>query len=156
MITVRQIPQIAIEFIKREEACVLHIYLDVAGKKTIGVGHLLLPNEETIFKDGITESQADDLLRKDLLRTATAIMRLVRVPLTDNQYAALLSFVFNIGTGGFQASTARSRLNRSEYSRVPEAMLSWIYAGGKINKGLMGRRAREAKLFILGENNEKS
>lgn len=148
----RKIPQQAIDFIINEEGIILHKYKDFAGFMTICVGHLIHKNE--IFPDEMDKEACADLLRKDLLYTASAIMRLVKVPLYDSQYIALLSFVFNIGTGGFQASTARSRLNRGWYEGVPEAMKYWVYAGGKRSRILIERRNREAKLFASEENYE--
>lgn len=154
MIVVRKIPDAAIVFIRNEEGCVLHSYQDIAGYATIGIGHLIKSKES--FPENITYQQAEDILRKDLLYTAASIIRLVKVPLFDSQYAALLSFVFNIGTGSFQASTARSRLNRGEYAGVPEAMQYWVYAGGRKSRGLINRRKREAMLFELEENYEET
>lgn len=149
-IIVRKIPQQAIDFITNEEGLVLHQYPDIAGLPTICVGHLIRKGES--FPDEMTKEQCADLLRKDLLYTAAAIMRLVKVPLSDSRYAALLSFTFNIGTGGFQASTARSRLNRGDYGGVPEAMLYWVWSGGRKIPALLHRREREADLFSSNED----
>lgn len=151
---VREIPTQAIEFIKKEEGCVLKIYKDVAGYPTIGVGHLIKKGED--FSNGLTEEEAEELLRKDLLHTAASIMRLIAVPLSDNQYSALLSFAFNVGTGALQASTLRSKLNREEYAEAANEFEKWCWAGGKKLKALYNRRVRERSLFLTnGESNEE-
>jgi lysozyme len=145
-IKVRAIPQIALTFIEREEGCVLHIYKDQVGYPTIGIGHLIRPGED--FSNGITLEEAYALLRKDLLYTADAIMRLIKVPITDNQYAALLSWVFNCGTGALQCSTLRSRLNRGEYYGAAMEFEKWCMAGGRRLQVLYNRRLRERNLFL--------
>ena len=143
---VREIPQIAIDFIAKEEGCVLHIYKDQAGYPTIGIGHLIRKGED--FSAGITQEQAESLLKKDLLYTAVSVCRLIQVPLTDNQYSALLSFSFNVGTGALQCSTLRSRLNREEYLSASEEFQKWCWAGGKKQQFLYNRRIRERNLFL--------
>lgn len=146
---VREIPQTAIQFIKKEEGCILHIYRDVAGYPTIGVGHLIKKGED--FSQGLTQEGAEELLRKDLLHTAASIMRLVTVSLTENQYSALLSFVFNVGGGALERSTLRSRLNRGEYLAAAEEFKKWCWAGGIEKKALYNRRIRERNLFLSNE-----
>jgi lysozyme len=146
---VREIPTQAIEFIRKEEGCVLHSYFDQAGLLTIGVGHLIRKGES--FPTEITQEEADALLKKDLLWAADAIMRLITVPLTDNQYSALLSFTFNCGAGSLQCSTLRSRLNREEYAYASEEFEKWCWAGGRKLKALYTRRLREKALFLTGD-----
>lgn len=149
---VREIPSKAIEFIKKEEGCILHVYRDWAGYPTIGVGHLVRKGEA--FPNEITEEEAEELLRRDLLSTAASIGRLIAVPLTDNQYSALLSFTFNCGGGALQASTLRSRLNRQEYTSASDEFPKWCWAGGKKSKGLYNRRMRERNLFLTNGKND--
>jgi len=145
-IKVREIPQIAIDFIKNEEGCILHIYKDIAGYNTIGIGHLVKKGED--FSNGLTEEEAENLLRKDLLNTAVSVCRVTIVPLLNEQYAALLSFCFNVGSGAYQRSTLRSKLNRSEYAGAAAEFPKWCWAGGKKSKGLYNRRMRERNLFL--------
>lgn len=143
---VREIPQIAIEHIKHDEGIRLRAYRDVAGLLTIGIGHLVRRNE--IFPEEITIELAKELLHGDLLMAGAAIMRLITVPLTDNQYSALLSFCFNIGSGALQASTLRSMLNREEYMDAADQFPRWCFAGGRKIRGLYLRRLREQALFL--------
>lgn len=148
---IREIPDLAIKFIKNEEGCILHSYADIVGKMTIGIGHLIRKGED--FSAGLTEDEAEKLLRKDLYSTADAVCRLTNVSISDNQYSALLSLVFNIGSGNYQASTLRSQLNRGEYSAAADEFPKWCWAGGKKSKGLYNRRIREHNLFLSDNGN---
>ncbi len=143
---VREIPDVAIEFIKLFEGCRLHVYIDIAGLKTIGIGHLIRKGED--FSAGITREQAEELLKKDLLNSAASIMRLISSPLSENQYASLLSFAFNLGGGALQRSSLRSKLNRYEYLDASEEFKKWVWAGNRISKGLIRRREAEKLLFL--------
>lgn len=143
---VREIPKYALIFIEEQEGCKLQIYKDTAGYPTIGVGHLIRQGED--FSQGISLEEAYALLHRDLLLTAASIMRLVRVPISNNQYTALLSFTFNLGGGALQRSTLRSRLNREEYIGAAAEFPKWCWAGGKKVVGLYLRRLREQKLFL--------
>ena len=119
-------------------------YEDVAGKWTVGVGHLI-PDEEPI-RD-ITQDEADALFYTDLALADRCLARHVRVPLTDNQRAALISFVFNLGCGAFKSSTLLSKLNASDYLGACQEFPRWSYAGGRQLNGLLRRRTAEAALF---------
>lgn len=140
----RNIPQCGIDLIKKFEGCSLDVYNDVAGLKTIGYGHLLLPGEKY---STITMDKADQLLRQDLQMTINAIFKLTTVELSNNQLGALLSFVFNLGSGCYQRSTLRQVINRREYIMVPSQFMRYIYAGGRPIKGLMNRRGAECMLW---------
>ena len=138
-----------LEFITREEGIVLQIYKDPVGLPTIGVGHLLT-REEKIggkFARGITRDEALDLLRKDASYAEDVINRAVKVPLNQNQFDALCSMVFNIGTGAFQKSTLLKILNAGDYDGVPKQIVKWVRAGGKILPGLVSRRKNEIMLW---------
>jgi len=143
---IRKIPNRAIDFLWREEGFVDHIYKDTAGHDTIGVGHLVKAGED--WSHGITEDEARELLRKDMRIAAVSVGKLITVPLTENQYIALLSFTFNLGGGALQRSTLRSRLNRGEYASASEEFPKWCWAGGKKDKGVYFRRIREMNLFL--------
>jgi lysozyme len=75
-------------------------------------------------------------------------MRLIKVSLTENQYIALLSFVFNLGGGALQASTLRRKLNMEDYEGAAEEFKKWNKAGGRIVKGLTKRREAERIMFL--------
>jgi GH24 family phage-related lysozyme (muramidase) len=137
-----------LEFIKNEEGCVLHVYRDPAGYPTIGVGHLIKPGEEF---DQITEEEAMKLLARDLAVAENAVNRMVRVPLTQNQFDTLVSFVFNVGSGNFEKSTLLKLLNQGRYDAVPGELAKWRKAGGKVLPGLVERRRREGELWGEGQ-----
>jgi lysozyme len=139
------IPEIAIQLIKAAEGCNLTAYYCPAGILTIGwgsTGRWITPRMK------ITQEQADNLLYKDTLEAAGAVVRLTSVPITTNQYAALIDFVFNLGAGRYQASTIRSRLNRYEYEGAAEYILKYVYSKGKVLPGLVKRRKIEYQLFM--------
>jgi len=141
---VRQINQAGIDLIKHFEGLRLHTYRCSAGILTIGYG--CTNPKYAIIGNTITGQQAEQLLRDDLINAQRSVARLISVRLTDNQYAALVSFVFNLGGGALQRSTLRQRLNRSDYN-VANEFCKWCFAGGKKLKGLQLRRKAEAELF---------
>ena len=87
------------------------------------------------------------LLETDLTEAERAVVELVRVPLTDNQFAALVDFVFNEGAGAFAGSTLLKKLNEGGHALVPACLKSWIFVDGKVAPGLVKRRAAEAALW---------
>jgi lysozyme len=139
-------------FIARFEGCVLHMYNDPTRNATIGVGHLIHPGpingaEPPEFRHGITRKRALELLMNDAGKAARSVRRLITVPLTQQQFDALVSFTFNCGEGSLAASTLRKRLNRREYAAVPSELNKWVLSGGKRLPGLVRRRKAEGALF---------
>ena len=135
-----------LKFLMEAEGCVLKIYKDSAGYPTIGTGHLIRKGED--FSAGLTTEQAQDLLQKDLVRFEAVVNEKVTVALTQNQYDALVSFAFNVGDGAFRSSTLLKRLNAGDYTAVPDQLMKWTKAGGRVNDGLITRRRNEAKLWV--------
>lgn len=116
---------------------------------TIGFGHT-----KGVKKNmRLTKQEAENLLRDDMKIYEADVKRLVDVPLTQYQFDALVSFVFNLGSGAFSGSTLRKKLNAGDYSAVPAQLMRWNKArvGGKLQPltGLTRRRAAEAALFTL-------
>ncbi len=147
----RHITSNGLKLIKRFEGFFAKVYLDAAGLPTIGYGHLILPHEKHLLKNTITEAKAGELLKADIAVAETAVARLIRVPLTDSQFDALVSFTFNLGAGALQRSTLRAKLNREEYWSVPAELMRWIYAAdGRKIPGLIMRRMAEVELFSFG------
>lgn len=99
------------------------------------------------FKKGITEAQAKDLLRKDVQEAEHAVFRLITAPLTDNQFDALVSFTYNLGSGALQRSTLRWKVNREEHAAAPAEFMKWVWAGGRKLEGLIRRREDEANVY---------
>ena len=122
-------------------------YLCPAGKWTIGYGSC--KGVRSGMK--ITKEEAELRLREDLRTAEADVKRYVTVPLTQGQYDALVSFVFNLGAGNFRSSTLLKKLNQGLYNDVPEQIMRWNKArvGGKLTvlNGLTRRRAAEAAIF---------
>lgn len=134
-----------IELIKQFEGFSSSLYTDVAGKKTIGYGHLLKAQEQYIH---ISEVEAEELLKHDLLQAERAVERFISVILSQLQFDALVSFTFNLGAGALQRSSLRAKINRGEHGDVEEEWCKWVWAGGKRWPGLLKRRMAELNLFF--------
>lgn len=141
----RRIHREGLELIKRFEGFSRTVYHCVAGHPTIGYGHVLRPGESW---DAITEAQAEQLLRQDVAVAERAVEALISVPLSDNRFAALVSFTFNLGSGALQRSTLRQKVNRGEHEAVPEELCRWVWAGGRRYAGLLRRRQAEAAMYM--------
>ena len=115
----RQITKQGIDLIKRCGGFDLKIYLDAAGLPTVGYCHLLRPGEAEKFAGGIFKAAGEALLIKDVGISERAVLRLIKVPLKDSQFDALVSFTFNLGSGALQRSTLRRKVNREEHEEVP-------------------------------------
>ena len=135
--------QKGIDLIKHFEGCELNAYKCPAGVWTIGYGHIKGVQEG----DVITEQQADEMLVEELNEYENYINTLVTVPLNQNQYDALVSWVYNLGSSNLNSSTLLKVLNSGDYAGVPEQIMRWNKAGGKVLEGLTRRRQSEADLF---------
>ena len=131
--------QRGLDLIKEFEGLYLQAYRCPAGVLTIGYGHTSVAGEPKVVAGmKITKQEAEDILRRDLAAVEADVGRLVKVPLTQNQFDALVSFQFN--TGGLGRSSALKRLNAGNYADVPAALLLWNKAAGKVLAGLTRRR----------------
>lgn len=119
-------------------------YQDVAGYWTGGYGHKLGALEH---KGARTETEWSRILAADVTTAEAAVNRLVKVPLTQAQFDALVSFVFNVGAGAFSRSTMLKRLNAGDYAGAQSQFGKWVYAGGVVVEGIRNRRIAEARLF---------
>lgn len=143
------ISQTGLDLIKKFEGLRLEAYRDVAGIWTIGYGHTGdLAHEDSV----ITEAKAEWLLRQDVSWSERAVDDIVKVSLSQNEFDALVSLVFNIGVGNFQSSTCLRRLNNKDRNGAAMA-LQWFNKariGGELQEvaGLVRRRAAEAELFL--------
>jgi GH24 family phage-related lysozyme (muramidase) len=148
-----------IEFIKRHEGLKYSVYKDPVGLPTVGYGHLVTAQEQasnSVLIGGVnvplsrplTQTEVDTLLRQDLDTKAELYVRkFVKVPITQSQFDALTSFTFNLGGGRLQKSDILEQLNKGNYSEVPNLLLQYVYAKGKILRGLVTRREAEASWF---------
>ncbi len=146
----RRINAAGLSHIMQWEGKRLVAYQDVAGIWTIGYGHTTAAGIPRV-REGmrISDKEAEDILRDDLRKFENRVSSLVKVPLTDNQFAVLVSFDFN--TGALHKSTLLKKLNAGDYDAVPAELMKWVNAGGKRVQGLVNRRAAEAGLWAKGE-----
>ena len=127
---------------------------------TVGVGHVIDPNHAKVpladrkalpipagWDRVLSADEIDEILRTDLARFEAGVLRLIKVPLTQGQFDALVSFSFNVGLGNLQNSTLRMKVNRSEFEAAAEQFLVWTKAGGKVLPGLVKRRTHEKEMF---------
>lgn len=139
------------KIIKEAEGLRLEPYQDVAGYWTIAYGHKILKGEP-YYPYGnikrITTAQAFMILTRDVQKAEHAVNNYVKVPLTQNQFDALVSFVFNLGAGAFKKSTLLKKLNAGDYVGAAEQLPRWRFAGGKEFAGLLNRRNKEKALFL--------
>jgi lysozyme len=145
-----KISEKGINLIKHFEGCHLKPYRDPIGLYTIGWGHLIgdgksLPIEW--FRE-LTQDEADELLKKDLVRFERGVERLCPFNLTQPRFDALVSFAFNLGLGNLQASTLRRKHNRSDVLGAANEFPRWNKAGGKVLRGLTRRREAEKALYL--------
>jgi lysozyme len=140
------------DFIKLKEGYSATLYQDAAGVPTIGWGHAVFGYTKA-FEKGITKDMAELLFEKDIKHAETTMALYIKVPLNQNQHDALVSFTFNLGSKGFRLqngkpSTLLTRLNAGDYVGAANAFESWVYAGGKILRGLQIRRKEEKDIFL--------
>lgn len=133
--------------LKQFEGLRLQPYKDSGGLWTIGYGHLLKSGE---WWDSITEAQAAQLLADDVGTAEDAVNALVKVSMTQPQFDALVSFVYNVGVGAFRRSTLLRKLNAGDYAGAAGQFQLWRNAGGRVVQGLVNRRAAEVALFAGG------
>jgi lysozyme len=132
-----------LSLIKKFEGCELEAYKCAAGVLTIGYGSTKGVKEG----DTITQEEADKLLLHEMNEYEGYINDAVTVDLKQNQFDALVSWVFNLGPANLKASTMLKVLNNKEYDDVPAQIKRWNKAGGKVLQGLIRRREAEALLF---------
>lgn len=146
-----------LDLIKQFESFRGNLYNDQAGHCTIGYGHLVHTGncngtEPEEFRQGISQQRATELFRERLRQFEDSINRLVTVTLSQTQFDALASFVFNIGVPAFSNSTLLRQLNTGNYAQVPIEMNKWVHINRtQVSQGLVNRRRQESALFERGE-----
>jgi GH24 family phage-related lysozyme (muramidase)/co-chaperonin GroES (HSP10) len=140
----RQINAKGLRLLKSFEGLRLQAYQDPVGIWTIGYGTTSGVRPGMV----ITEAEAEALLRRDLNRFEAAVADLVKVPLNDDQFSALVSFTYNVGEGALASSTLLRLLNQRDYSGAADQLLRWNRAGGVELAGLTRRRRAERSLFL--------
>ncbi|MCK4089649.1 lysozyme [Acinetobacter radioresistens] len=140
-----------VDLICNFEGLELEAYDDGVGVWTIGFGTTKYPNGIRVKKgDTCTLDQAKSYMQHDLKVFERAVRESVLVPLNQNQFDALVSLAYNIGTNAFKKSTLVKRLNEGNYQSAANQFDVWVNAGGKRMEGLVKRRAREKALFMKG------
>ena len=132
-----------ISLIQKFEGCELEAYQCSAGVWTIGYGH----TKDVLEGMTITKEQAEQMLVDELHEYENYINEYVTVALSQNQFDALVSWVYNLGPANLKVSTMLKVLNKGQYEEVPAQMKRWNKAGGKVLEGLIRRREAEACLF---------
>lgn len=145
----RAIPQIAVDFVASHEGCKTSAYLDSVGIATIGFGHI----DGVKMGDRCTKAQALAWLATDMQIAVRKLYSVLKPEvidgLTEHQWAALLSFAFNLGAKADW--TIWKRINRGEMDQVPGELIKFCNAGGVKVQGLINRRADEVKLWSTDE-----
>jgi lysozyme len=134
-----------LDLLKKSEGFRDHIYEDVAGFRTVGFGHRLVAGEA--HPTGITIAEGEAILSRDLATAESAVERLVKVPLTQGQFDALVDFVFNLGAERLASSTLLVYLNSGKFADAAWQLLAWDHVGSQEISGLKARREAEFKLW---------
>ena len=149
------------EMIKHHEGVRFKPYRCPAKLWTVGVGHVLYPDQGRLPLDQrdayplkaednrvFSGAEVDGILSADLRRFEVGVAKLFPVGLTQGQNDALVSFSFNLGLGGVQRSTLRQKVLRGEIEAAADEFLKFTRGGGKILPGLVKRRNDERALFL--------
>ena len=137
----------------KSEGCSLEAYIDVhnadgSPRWAIGWAHSSLTGPPNVVPGmEITQAQADQILKQDLIPYEHAIKKYVTVPLNQNQFDALMSFCYNAGPGNLRDLVGKSGLNNGNYDKVSDEMINYNKSQGKVLLGLTRRRRAEGALF---------
>lgn len=137
-----------LDLIKSFEGFSAIVYDDVVGKKTIGYGHLVKPGETF---GAISSVEATALLWKDCATAEKCVNNLIKSPLTQNQFDALVSFVYNLGCSSLMGTHIRQYLDDGNMDKAADEILKWDHTGGHQVAGLTRRRQAERELFLCRE-----
>lgn len=140
----RNITQEGLELVKFFEGFRDLPYPDPVGIISVGYGHVVKKGENWTH---LTETDGEDLLRRDVAIAEEGVDDLITVPLMPYQFDSIVSFAFNLGLGSLARSTLRKKVNAELHHEVPEEFRKWVYAGGKILPGLVRRREAEANMY---------
>lgn len=133
-----------LDLIKRFEGLRLKAYKDQGGLLTIGYGSTRGVTKDLV----ITAQEAEDRLRDDLSHAEMAVLCQIKVPLTQHQFDALVSFTFNVGAGNLHDSILKKRVNAGDYVHASKWFLPWCKVHGVESEGLMNRRHAEMEFFL--------
>ena len=131
------------------EGCELTAYQDQVGVWTIGYGHTGTGVGAGLT---ITQDQAEALLLSDVSAAASYVNQAVTIALAQQEFDALVDFVFNLGRGAFAGSTLLRQLNAGNFAVAAAQFDVWDHAGGQVVAGLLRRRQAETALFQEGQS----
>jgi lysozyme len=142
--------KIAIDIIKKFEGCKLASYKCQAGIWTIGYGSTYYENGNKVNSgDAISQQRAESLLLTTVTKFALEVNKVVKSPVNDNQFAALVSFAYNLGIGALKKSTLLKLVNANPNDKqIAHEFMKWVNAGGKPSNGLVNRRRAELHLYF--------
>ena len=140
----QQINPAGIQLLTAFEGCELTAYQDSVGVWTVGYGH----TKDVHPGMKITQAQAEQLLKQDLGIFEDAVADAITVEINDDQFAALVSFAFNLGAGALFESTLLRLLNTGDFQKAANEFPQWNKAGGQALLGLTRRRLAERALFL--------
>jgi lysozyme len=127
-------------------------YRDATGIWTIGFGHTSAAGKPEVTPDmTVTRARGEVILRNDVAMFVDGVTELLRVPLSDAQFSALVSFAYNVGITNFARSSVLACVNARDFDNVSRRLGLWVKAGNRTLPGLIRRRAAEAALFASGE-----
>jgi lysozyme len=137
--------------LKKFEGCKLKAYRCPANVCTIGYGHTSAAGAPQVV-DGmiITQADAEDILKRDLVKYEIGVMDLVKVKLTQNQFDVLTDFAYNAGVGNLKSSTMLKKINSGNLDAVPAELMKWTKGGGKVLPGLVRRRQAAGAWWTAG------
>lgn len=141
----RHINDAGLDLIKEHEGCRLMPYLDPIGILTVGYGHV---GPDIRAGSEITQDAAEAILLSDLNRFELGVSSMVNSEITDNQFAAMVSFAFNVGMGNLAKSTLLHYVNEGDMDAAANEFTRWNKAAGKVMAGLTARREAEKALFL--------
>ncbi len=150
MLIHRFVNEAGVSLIKHFEGFSDRFYYCPGGWATIGYGHKLETGER--YDAPISLLTAEELLRQDTFKAERAVIKYIDVELSNNQFAALVSFTFNLGAAALQRSSLRHKLNYGLYEEAAVEFLKWVYAGGQKINGLIKRRFAESNLFMNNQS----
>jgi len=139
------------DIIKEFEGFRAIAYLCQAGVWTVGYGTTRIQGTPVSESTKITTQEAEMFLEQDLKVFEDAVNQKVTIELTQNEFDALVSFVYNVGVGNFSKSTLLKKLNSLKRTDAADEFLKWNKAKGKVSKGLSKRRQAERELFLTKE-----
>lgn len=150
-----KISEAGLDLVRAFEGCHVAIgggkfrsYLDPVNVLTIGYGHTNHHEPKINSSTVWTQQECNEALARDISIFEEAVGRLVKVPLSQNQFDALVSFTYNLGEGNLSKSSLLRKLNAGDYHGAALEFLSWVRAGGKVLSGLVRRRKSEMLMFL--------